>query len=571
MGVKFTMAEEIEQEISLLIDPDRTGRLQETAEKIHTRYNNAEDFVDDALGYFMGMWEKPQWTYSNFISYTKHMPEEQREFFKKYGKKIKNDIEEKEKTIDQLKYVGEFKTIENTEFWYPVEPTRDGQIQKLMKNNPKLKNHLHGGTTNAFVNEAIDVFILLWSEPIEFQIKVFKIYELLKKEVIEYWKENYPEEFEFFITQYNQWKNNEIKNDKNKNSEIKNLEIKFDVIQKNQLDPKDFEKILKKCTSGNTESLPRKQQAFMSQFNGRFFPIKLVIRRLAEMIYQNDGKMIDYKVFSDECYEYALSISKKLKDLEEEKQILRNKKFSTGLPAYNEADVSKKRFKDHYIGIEERTWKNRQKNDTRPTFDGALNSCELAYFQVYEESKKSQIPRIKIGITKKGIKFALMDNNILDNFQTLELSKDNWKNPLTAKESEFIRKEILEKFPLEKHIVEEVMKEIKNTKNRKICSKCQSKKYACSHVIDEKFHEWTNKFLGDQDLKKTQYDDIDFWLERNGDKDEKYQHTIQQLRTSTMGRLSELGMLEWRISKKEENEKEIVVQYGTSYYIISKQ
>jgi len=113
------------------------------------------------------------------------------------------------------------------------------------------------------------------------------------------------------------------------------------------------------------------------------------------------------------------------------------------------------------------------------------------------------------------------------------------------------------------------MKEIKNTKNRKKCTQCGSTKYACSHVIDQKFHEWTSKFLDGQDLRNTEYDDIDFWLERKADKDEKYQHTIQQLRTSTMGRLSELGMLEWKISKKEENEKEIVLQYGTSYYTIS--
>jgi len=563
------MTEENLQDLSLLIDPDRTGRLQETAKKINTRYTNPEDFVDDALGYFINMWEKPQWTYSNFISYTKHMPEEQREFFKQYGKKIKNDIEEKEKTIGELNNVGEFITIENTEFRYPVEPTRDGQIQKLMKNNAKLKNYLHGGTTNAFVNEAIDTFILLWSEPIDFQIKVFKIYELLKKEVIEFWKENYPEEFEFFIIQYNQWKNNETKNVKNKNSENKNSEINFNVIQMNHLDQKDFKKILTKCTSGNTESLHRKQQAFMSQFNGRFFPIKLVTRRLAEMIYQNDGKMIDYKTFSDECYEYALSISKKLKELENDKQILRNKKFSTGLPVKDEANVSKKRFKDHYIGIEERTWKNRQRNDLKPTFDGSLNSCKLAYFQVEQESKKSQIPRIKIGITKKGIKFAGYSNQILDDLEMLKLSKDNWKNPLTVEESEFIQKEVLEEFPLEKYIVQNVMKEIKNTKNRKKCPQCGSTKYACSHVIDQKFHEWTSKFLDGQDLRNTEYDDIDFWLERKGDKDEKYQHTIQQLRTSTMGRLSELGMLEWKISKKEENEKEIVLQYGTSYYTIS--
>ena len=110
---------------------------------------------------------------------------------------------------------------------------------------------------------------------------------------------------------------------------------------------------------------------------------------------------------------------------------------------------------------------------------------------------------------------------------------------------------------------------IKNTKNRKKCTQCGSTKYACSHVIDQKFHEWTSKFLDGQDLRNTEYDDIDFWLERKADKDEKYQHTIQQLRTSTMGRLSELGMLEWKISKKEENEKEIVLQYGTSYYTIS--
>ena len=70
---------------SLLIDSNRTRRLQEVAKSINTRYSNPEDFVDDALGYFTNMWEKPEWTYGDFIGYTKHMPEEQRKFFKSFG------------------------------------------------------------------------------------------------------------------------------------------------------------------------------------------------------------------------------------------------------------------------------------------------------------------------------------------------------------------------------------------------------------------------------------------------------------------------------------------------------
>jgi len=561
---------------SLSVDSNKTRRLQDVASKIKTRYNTPEDFVDDAVGYFINMWQKPEFTYEDFIGFTKHMSDEDREVFKAYGGKIKEDIEKQEKDrtekwiSETQKEIGKFRFVGNTEFRFPIEPSRDDEIQKLFNEYPKLKDFLHGGHTKAFVNEAIDIFCWMWSDTEKFQIRLYNIYDLLPKKIIQHWKDNFPEAFQIFITQYNNYKKNKkIKLDE-KEQESSEKTKNFD--NNNMIDKKDFKKIIEKHISKKSNStLPRKNQAFMSQFQGRFFPMKVITRKLAELIYENHGQIIDYDNFSEKCYEYALEISKKLKDIEEkEPKIKRNKKFSTGLPAIDENDITKKRFLEHYLGISEKAWKNRQRNDHNPTYDGALNSCGFAYFESETMDEKSnQIPRIKIGITKRGLDFGIMKNDILDDFQSLELSRDNWKYALTEKESEFIQKEVLHEFPFEKSLIESVMKEVENTQKRIRCQDCDTRAYACSHILDKKFEEWTKDLLSKHDPKKEPFGDINFLLIDDSDEKEyeKKKQTLQQLRTATVGRLSELGVIEWKISTKEDDRFK---NWATSYYKIIK-
>ena len=161
-----------------------------------------------------------------------------------------------------------------------------------------------------------------------------------------------------------------------------------------------------------------------------------------------------------------------------------------------------------------------------------------------------------------------MKNDIIDDFRALELNKDNWKNPLTEKESTFIQKNIFQDFPFEEFLIQNLMKDIKKTQNRPQCEECDTTEYSCSHVIDKKFHEWTKDLLSKHDLRRESFKDIEFLLKNDSDKDqEKKKQTLQQLRTATIGRLSELGMIEWRISTKE---NESFKKPGTSYYTIPK-
>lgn len=554
---------------SLSIDSNRTRRLQDIASEIKTKYNSPEDFVGEAIGYFINMWEKPEYTYNDFVGFTKHMSNEKRQVFKEYGGKIKEDIEKQEKDItdkwtnETLKKIGEFRPAINTEFRFSVEPSRDEEIQILLNKYPKLNNFLHGGNTKAFVNEAIDIFILMWSDTQKFQIKLFDIYDLLPHKIIQHWKTVDPEAFEVFIAQYDICRKNKKIKLVEKIQEDSEKKVNFD--NSNIIDRKNFGETVEKCISKKSDlhHLPRKNQAFMSQFQGRFFPMKVITRKLAELIYENNGEIIDYDNFSEKCYQYALNISKKLKKIEErEPRIKRNKKFSTGLPV-NDEGISKKRFLEHYVGIKEKAWKNRQKNHHDATFDGALNSCKFAYFESEKVDEKSnQIPRIKIGITKRGLDFARMKNDILDDFQLLELSRDNWKCPLTKQESKFIQKNVLQEFPFEESLVKSVMEEVKNTLERTRCEDCDTTAYACSHVIDKQFEKWTKALLFKYDFKKEHFGDIEFLLEESKNK----KQTLQQLRTATMGRLAELGMIEWKISTKEDKRFK---NWATSYYIIT--
>ena len=182
------------------IDPERAQKLQDIAQKITTKYSDGEEFVDSAVAYFMNMWTNPGVLQDQFFSYSKHMSEDLRQNYKKYGERVRAKIELEETKIPELTQL-EFKYEDNADFRYAIEPTRCEQIDKIFDNNENLATYLGGRTIKAFLNESIDMFVLLWTNYPEAFEKFKKIYNYLPENVIDYWKKNFSEEWNTFISQ----------------------------------------------------------------------------------------------------------------------------------------------------------------------------------------------------------------------------------------------------------------------------------------------------------------------------------------------------------------------------------
>jgi len=575
------------------IDSHRARELQQVAQEIETKFSDGEEFIDSAVAYFMNMWTDPGVLEEEFLSYSKHMTESLRIQFKAYGSDIALKIKKEEEKIPELVNVG-FNPTDSANFRYAIEPTRCDQIDKIFEDNDKLVDYLGGRTIKAFLNESIDMFILLWTDYPKVLEKFYKIYLSLPPHIINHWKKNYPEEFQKFELQYNAQKNqNKVKKQENNNSQSSN--------EFNQLvdDFKNNKKAIKKLgdkIKKPQNALPNNKQAIITQFNTRFFPTKLGLVVLANEIHKNGGEPISYEAFSKKFYEIAKNLSEKLKITEEKFYFKRNQRFSTGLPVSNkEVDVSEKRFLEFYVGTSEKKWIKRQlsskyeKDKGLAYFDGALNSFKLAYFVPKYDGKhpklvdgnykfsgeKNHLFQLQIGITKKGLDFALMKNPIMDDFVELQIDRDKWKKPLSTEESSFIKNEIISKFPLEKLLVKDVKTAIKQfSKNHdEKCEDCDSNSHACNHIIDREFHRlliknWDLVTKSENKMRATvQFSDIPEWFygKLNGGKldvDEKTQ--LLHLRTALIGRLSELGEVNWKIATKETGK----IRRGTSYYTI---
>jgi len=145
------------------------------------------------------------------------------------------------------------------------------------------------------------------------------------------------------------------------------------------------------------------------QYN-RFFPVKLVLRRLANVLLnesKNEG-WIELEQFSDQTAKVARDIGKNLAEEDEAKSRGRGEKLAAALPVGDDAQKSMKRFKSHFVGYSDR--------------NGNLTGspAHLLFVDITSESPN------KIGLTKVGRQFASIHNPLIDNRLSAEeaLSQD---------------------------------------------------------------------------------------------------------------------------------------------------
>lgn len=249
-------------------------------------------------------------------------------------------------------------------------------------------------------------------------------------------------------------------------------------------------------------------------FYNRFFPAKIVVRQLALML-ANDQKWADLWILQDQAFTSAEEISDTLKEYEDEKDIPRNKKLSTGLPLpsselrglrksekkkrRDKLIASRIRFQEQFVG-------RYIKKDSR--FKGMCFEMGLLRVKIKDDS-------CLVSLTELGREFALMENPIIDDQEYNKTFSDD--------EVRFILEKIIPKFQFEKIIVDKILNELRN-------------KTLSSDEIDKIF---TSE-------KKT------FCLALNVSAQDmaKLLNSITQERVATMGRLSELQVVDWKIDNQ---------------------
>ena len=278
----------------------------------------------------------------------------------------------------------------------------------------------------------------------------------------------------------------------------------------------------------------------------RFFPLKLLVTTLASMIHKKidipgNTEWIDYEEFSKEALEFAQEISNKLKKIP---NAGRSERISTGLPIgfpHNQSpdkiEASNERFLKCFVGHKGAPQVFAGKSVQR----GALNETGLVYL-------RNNNGKLEITLSQEGFDFYEMKNPIIDGIHhinedviTNEDGTKTWKplpgnfffktndegsiepKAFSDKEKNFIMEKIIAKFPLENKIVNDIV----------------------------------NAISADQELDHHEIDDIISKL-TNVDKDK-----IKIYRMATMGRLAEIGKVNWEIKKGNSGKAE-------SFYSINK-
>lgn len=158
-----------------------------------------------------------------------------------------------------------------------------------------------------------------------------------------------------------------------------------------------FERFLSSdISSVLTVSIPNREKIetalLWGQIN-RIFPIKLGARILADIIKEAGTAYVNLGEFGDKAADVAREFGIKLKNIDEQESRKPGEKFSTGLPIGDKAELSKNRYKAHYLAY----------MTGKGTLAGALADLRLA-----------NIESNKIGITGKGLEFAKLKNPLLD-------------------------------------------------------------------------------------------------------------------------------------------------------------
>jgi hypothetical protein len=578
---------------TILIDAYRIGKIENIASTNKTIFTSWEDFVNETIGMYLNWWTQPQLSLSQFIELIPHMTDKMLDNFRKTLNEdgfnyLTLNLKQKRSKLKDLKYNPDKPGSKRFE----IDVIRFDDIQDIIKQD-KAKAKI--SSVQKFCDYALDYFITLWTKPEKAQEKIFEIWPFLPNSVKKEWSKipELKDDYENFSRDATEWNkkndtgmipenDDEIKNDETIDSYKTNIKN-----SNNNDDEKSFEAYVRLCEKyehvrneikkidipkkPSKIALPHDHHPLISSFYSRFFPIKISVAVLAQMMVEKNERVVKYDEFRKESYDVAVYISNKIREYEERHGKKRNEKKSAGLPypiaGGDAAKIasSKERFREHFVGMKEESWiKRQEKSDEHRKdaglahFDGALNAMELAYVEV---TKNKQIPTwnkdlneytfekdgkydFRIGLTEKGLKLYLDENKIFD-----KNSQGYQDEIFSQKESDFIFENIIGKFELEKELVDNALETVTKNSENSSDKKTRTKKPKENsdwdgEYLDEKFEtiilSWIQKHRGDED----KYRNI-FNVEAIGNT-----KALETIRAAIMGRLVEINKINWEIEEK---------------------
>lgn len=304
--------------------------------------------------------------------------------------------------------------------------------------------------------------------------------------------------------------NNQIQEEQSESS-VEEIETVKPVITNIKKDIKEQERRLHEIFTGiETEEneIMLTYGSLIWTFYNRFFPVKIIVRKLASLITSNKI-WFSLDELRDEAFAYAERISDQLKTYEDDNELGRNEKLSTGLPLpmsetrylkgikkkkkLEKIAASELRFKEQFVG-------RFIKKDL--DFKGACFELGLVRAKINDDG-------CFLTLSDLGREFAIMENPILDN--------DNFDSNFSNEEVKLITKQIISKFDFENKIVKRILNELENKK-------------MSSDELDGVFkEEW-----------------IEYQKIHNPKEVDKI-HSVTSERVATMGRLAELKLVKWDI------------------------
>jgi hypothetical protein len=288
-----------------------------------------------------------------------------------------------------------------------------------------------------------------------------------------------------------------------------------------------------KITTPRDSIVPFDNYPILFRFYSRFAPAKIVLAVLADLLRRNPSlTKINLKALRADALDIAAEFNDEIIEFETKNAIKRVKKVSTGFPKLSrniEDDISvQKRFRDQYIG---KTRKDRK--DKQLYFEGIL--AALGFAALSKEGKEEFI-----SLTKRGKEFYLLDNPILNEDYSQGLSKD---------EREYIIGKIIPEIKLESLFHKVALETVQKYQFDPTLQQAPMAK-----VLDQEIIRANNEFIvSNQEIsKRFEFEPIKYETdEETGKKildktDAKY---IEGWRVATMGRLSELKQVEWKIEE----------------------
>jgi hypothetical protein len=351
--------------------------------------------------------------------------------------------------------------------------------------------------------------------------------------------EKYQDVIQFFkisITNQLQEENAESqwarKNEERGSDEPKVKQTNIDKKMKDYLQAQNQVDKSKLALREEKSDLENEYDEFIWSFYNRFFPIKIAINSLAGLM--GGQKWVDLNEWQESATNSARIWYQELKEYEITADLKMNEKYSIGLPTDpSELDKIHKRKKKEKIKLEKKilSSKNRFTEQFVGKYNKMMKNFSGACFEMGLLSIKLGTNSCFVSLSDLGLKFAKLDNPILDNpahwndnIEYLEYS-DTFSN----QEVRLIYEGIISKFKVEYKIIKELIEELKQ-------------KAMTSDDIQEIFTKYKKSIL--------EYYPINM---KNLTKEEfidKEKNRIIQARVATMGRLSELKIVNWEIKER---------------------